>query len=233
MPRCSLTFSHTAAAASELCNNRGRGLRNNDPTLLVIVGVQDLLPMTLWSCTEVVRLSVFTSCSLFGANAKKFRSPADRLCGKRPDPLAVAISPPALLPRVCILISPPPCRSYTSILQSSRTTCPYVASQCVSPGHYFEFPNPCNWTLHVRSILICAENCFDSVFASCWYLHCFPTNSSIPFITEAKHIPRAARWIVRGPAGLCKTRAFLLQNKFSFIILDSYLLDLSDQRAPT
>lgn len=47
-------------------------------------------------------MSVFSFCCLFGANAKEFRSPADRLCG--PDQI---ISPPALLPSVCLLISPP------------------------------------------------------------------------------------------------------------------------------
>lgn len=96
----------------------------------------------------------------------------------------------------------------------------------LSPGHYFELPNPCCETSRVRSILICTENSSDSVFTSCWSLDCFPTNSSIPFITKAKCIRHAVRWLVRGHADLCETQAFLVRNKFSFIILDSYLLDL-------
>lgn len=64
----------------------------------------------------------------------------------------------------------------------------------LSPGHYFELPNPCYETVHVQSILICTEHSFDSVFTSCWSLDCSPTNSSIPFITEAKRIPHAVRW---------------------------------------
>lgn len=177
---------------------------------------------------------MFSFCSLCGTNGNKFCNPADR-------PLAnvqILWQWPFLLQLFCLgsaylsLLLLALTHLFSSLAQPLVLIFHMFPHKVLSPAHYFELPNPCYENVHVQSILICTENSFDSVFTSCWSLHCFPTNSSIPFITEAKHIGHAVRWLVHGLAGLCKKQAFLVRSRFSFIILDSYLLDLADQQAP-
>lgn len=117
-----------------------------------------------------------------------------------------------------------PCRSYSSILQCGTTTCldfPWVSLQCFFATSLFRLPNPCYETLQVQSILICRDNTFDSVFTSCCSLDCFPTNSSITFITGPKHIPHAVRWMVHRfvqDTGFLRTEQILLYQPWQLSV---------------
>lgn len=162
-------------------------------------------------------MSDFPFCCPFGRKAERFCSPADRLWQMSRSSGNEYISPLTLSPQVCMLISSP-CMSYSSVLQSCTTTpldFPCVSFQSVLAMSLFRLPIPCYETQHAQSILICAENTFKSVFTSCWSLDCYPTNSSIPFIMEAKLIPYAVCWMVHSLADLRKTK-FIRTQKILF-----------------